>query len=291
MQKQASTMSNASEASRGGKGGRGGRRNTTDNAAYQAKAGQKDQPKAEPIKVTEEQLQTKIQVVFKKFVKGSGPADDEEEEKTEEGPFQAVKDLLARGSIEKEEDGKAKKVFIEDITSALFSKFLDMDLNEISQHFVPFMSAWIEAGTVSPDKWKFVVKRAICELENQVADMPAFPLLLAKGLILPLIAQGSLRLGDLEWYKDEDKDELFDLRGQYQVAAAILDGLATNGPQPRDELASAFKSAHGVAFSHMKSASEENNGPEELTEIKETWIEENCDEANREFIISTLGLE
>ena len=40
----------------------------------------------------------------------------------------------------------------------------------------------------------------------------------------------------------------------------------------------------------MKSASEEN-GPEELTEIKETWIEENCDEANREFIISALGLE
>ena len=290
MQKQTSTMSNASETGRGGKGGRGGRRNTSDNAAYQAKAGQKDQPKAEPIKVTEEQLQTRIQVVFKKFVKGSGPADEDEEEKTEDGPFQAVKDLLARGAIEKE-DAKDKKVFIEDITSALFSKFLDMDLNEITKHFVPFMAAWVEAGTVSPDKWKFVVKRAICELENQVADMPAFPLLLAKGLILPLIAQGSLRLTDLEWYKEEEKDELFDLRGQYQVAAAILDSLATNGPQPRDELASAFKSAHGAAFTHMKSASEENNGPEELTEIKETWIEENCDEANREFIISTLGLE
>lgn len=289
MQKQTSTMSNASETGRGGKGGRGGRRNTTDNAAYQAKAGQKDQPKAEPIKVTEEQLQTRIQVVFRKFVKGSGPADEDEEEKTEDGPFQAVKDLLARGAIEKE-DAKDKKVFIEDITSALFSKFLDMDLNEITKHFVPFMAAWVEAGTVSPDKWKFVVKRAICELENQVADMPAFPLLLAKGLILPLIAQGSLRLTDLEWYKEEEKDELFDLRGQYQVAAAILDSLATNGPQPRDELANAFKSAHGAAFSHMKSASEEN-GPEELTEIKETWIEENCDEANREFIISTLGLE
>jgi hypothetical protein len=74
-----------------------------------------------------------------------------------------VKDLLARGQIE---DKGNKKVLIEDITSALFSKFLDMDLNEITSHFEAFMNAWLESGTVSADKWKFVVKRAICELEN-----------------------------------------------------------------------------------------------------------------------------
>lgn len=175
MQKQASTMSNASDASRGGKGGGRGRRNTTDGAAYQAKAGQKDQPKAEPIKVSEEQLKNKIQAVFKKFVTGgSAPTDEEEEQKSEETPFQAIKELLSRGQVE-QEDGKSKKVFIEDITSALFSKFLDMDLNEITANFEAFMSAWLEAGTVGPEKWKFVVKRAIYELENQVSDMPAFP--------------------------------------------------------------------------------------------------------------------
>jgi hypothetical protein len=66
-------MSNASDASRGGKGGgRGNRRGAADNNNSQAKPSQKDQPKAEPIKVSENELQTKIQVVFKKFVKGGG---------------------------------------------------------------------------------------------------------------------------------------------------------------------------------------------------------------------------
>lgn len=181
-------------------------------------------------------------------------------------------------------------MFIEDITSALFSKFLDMDLNEVTANFEAFMAAWLEAGTVPADKWKFVVKRTVTELENQISDVPNFPMLLTKGLILPLMRQGSIKLTDLEWFKEEDKDELFDLRGQYQVAAAVLDGLAAEGKQSKEELSAAFKSAHSAAFAHMKQVSTDN-GPEELTEIKESWLEENISEANREFIIGALDLE
>jgi hypothetical protein len=59
--------------------------------------------------------------------------------------------------------------------------------------------------------------------------MPPFPLLLSKALIVPLIKKGSLQLKDLAWFNEEEKDELFDLRGQYQVAAAVLDNLAKDG--------------------------------------------------------------
>ena len=65
------------------------------------------------------------------------------------------------------------------------------------------------------------------------------PILLTDGLILPLIKQGSMQLGDLVWYKEEEKDELFDLRGQFCVAACLLDRLASNGDN-KDELKGKF---------------------------------------------------
>ena len=65
-------MSNTSDANRGGNT-RGGRRNTQgkgDRDNYQAKGGaQQQQPRAEPIKITDNELKTKLQVVFHKFVK------------------------------------------------------------------------------------------------------------------------------------------------------------------------------------------------------------------------------
>jgi len=35
-------------------------------------------------------------------------------------------------------------------------------------------------------------------------------------------------LSDLAWYNEEDKDELFDVRGQYYTAALILDAQASD---------------------------------------------------------------
>ena len=64
--------------------------------------------------------------------------------------------------------------------------------------------------------------------------MPPFPLLLSKALIVPLIKKGSLQIKDLAWFNEEEKDELFDLRGQFQVAAAVLDNLAKDGTQTKE---------------------------------------------------------
>jgi hypothetical protein len=68
-----------------------------------------------------------------------------------------------------------------------------------------------------------VVKRSIINLENQISDMEYLPNQLCEGLINPLLKSGAISLNDLSWYTEEDKDELFDLRGQYFTAALILD--------------------------------------------------------------------
>ena len=62
-----------------------------------------------------------------------------------------------------------------------------MDQNEVSDNFVAFMKAWLESGTVQTENWKFVVKRAVPELENQISDCPKMSILVNDGLILPLI--------------------------------------------------------------------------------------------------------
>lgn len=45
---------------------------------------------------------------------------------------------------------------------------------------------------------------------------------LCDGLINPLLRKGTIQLTDLVWYKEEEKDELFDVTGQFKVAALIL---------------------------------------------------------------------
>lgn len=123
-----------------------------------------------------------------------------------------MKDLLASGLLTGE-DGAEKKIRIDDITSALLTKFNDMDQNEVTTNFNAFIRAWLDSGSVPVENWKHVVRRAIPELENIITDSPIMPVLLVKGLIVPLLKQDNLKMSDLIWYKEEEKDELFDLRG------------------------------------------------------------------------------
>lgn len=197
-----------------------------------------------------------------------------------------MKDLLASGLLTGE-DGAEKKIRIDDITSALLTKFNDMDQNEVTTNFNAFIRAWLDSGSVPVENWKHVVRRAIPELENIITDSPIMPVLLVKGLIVPLLKQDNLKMSDLIWYKEEEKDELFDLRGQCQVAACILDLLATDGDKTKEKLASDFKTAHGAAFAHMKSVMESNDAED----FVENWMPDNISEANRDFIISALGLQ
>jgi len=62
----------------------------------------------------------------------------------------------------------------------------------VKANFVAFMRAWLDSGSVPADNWKFVIKRAVPDLENQIADCPHMSILLTKGLIVPLLKQGSL---------------------------------------------------------------------------------------------------
>lgn len=79
------------------------------------------------------------------------------------------------------------------------------------------------SGNAFPkESWKFVVTQSIADLENYGCDLPKLPMWLCDGLINPLLRKGTIQLTDLVWYKEEEKDELFDVTGQFKVAALIL---------------------------------------------------------------------
>lgn len=94
------------------------------------------------------------------------------------------------------------------------------------------MQEWFDSRCVNNESWKFVVKRAIQELENYLCDAPKLPQWLCKGLIIPLFKQRLVQTSDLAWFVEEEKDELFDVKGQYEVAALILEHLARESNKP-----------------------------------------------------------
>jgi len=150
-----------------------------------------------------------MQVVFKKFIMSQNTT---EEEKTEESVFQPVKDLLQSGVLTNEEDGKEKKLRADDIFSAFLQKLPDAPPSDINKNFVPFLKAWLESGSLQNENWKFVVRRSVTELENYVSELPELPSMLTKGLILPLIHQNIIQINDLQWFKEEEKEDLYDVR-------------------------------------------------------------------------------
>ena len=102
------------------------------------------------------------------------------------------------------------------------AKMIDMDLPALKDHFAAFMDQWFEARCFEPSSWKFVVKKTICDLENYTSDLPDLPQWLANGMIAPLLRKNAIQLTDLQWFNEEDKEDLFDVSGQYKVAALLI---------------------------------------------------------------------
>ena len=84
------------------------------------------------------------------------------------------------------------------------------------------MEAWFESRCFEAASWKFVVKRSIVEPENYTSELPSLPQWLCEGLIGPLLRKATIQVEDLQWYNEEDKDELFDVTGQFKVAALLI---------------------------------------------------------------------
>ena len=51
---------------------------------------------------------------------------------------------------------------------------------------------------------------------------PELPTWLCSGLIAPLLRRGAIQIADLQWFNEEDKDELYDVTGQFKVAALLI---------------------------------------------------------------------
>lgn len=138
----------------------------------------------------------------------------------------------------------------------------------------------------TPADWQAAARRVIQELENFVADEPKLPELLSESVLVPLMEKGSLKQEHLAWYKEEEKDELYDLQGQFMVAALVLDYLM--GKADKGKVLADFTASHGVAFEFMAGVME----PSDKSTVK-GLIEagETVSADNKAQIVATLKLE
>ena len=124
----------------------------------------------------------------------------------------------------------------DDLFSALLAKMIDMDLKQIDKHFKNFMNEIIAAKVFPQDSWKYVIAKSITDLENYGPDLPSLPNWLCDGLINPLLSKQTVQLSDIVWYKEEEKDELFDCTGQFKVAALILADMKSEGKDSAEQI-------------------------------------------------------
>ena len=96
----------------------------------------------------------------------------------------------------------------------------------------------------------------------------------------------TVQLSDLDWYKEEEKDELFDVSGQFKVAAYILSDMKTAGSKTPDQIRSAWQSAHGAKFEFLNTVFDESD----KSDFMDEFMQDSFFDDNRDFVISTLGL-
>ena len=92
----------------------------------------------------------------------------------------------------------------------------------------------LDSKCAKTESWKYAVRRCISECENYVADLAGLPEWLSNGLIVPLLDQDIILLKDLTWFNEEEKEDLFDVTGQFKLAALILNALMAKGKQTPD---------------------------------------------------------
>ena len=96
----------------------------------------------------------------------------------------------------------------------------------------------------------------------------------------------TIQLGDLDWYKEEEKDELFDVSGQFKVAAYVLSDMKAQGTKTPDQIQQAWQSAHGEKFEFLNTVFDETD----KSEFKDDFMEDSFFDEHRDFVMSTLGL-
>ena len=64
--------------------------------------------------------------------------------------------------------------------------------------------------------------KCISECDKYAADLAHLPEWLSNGLIMPLMDQGIVKVTDLKWFNEYDREDLLDVTGQFKVAALIL---------------------------------------------------------------------
>lgn len=108
-----------------------------------------------------------------------------------------------------------------------------MPQNIVEENIEAFFKAMMDSQCARNESWKYAVRRCISDCENYVGDLLHLPEWLSNGLIVPLMDQEIVKLSDLKWYNEEEKDDLFDVTGQFKLAALILNAQLAKG-KPAD---------------------------------------------------------
>lgn len=127
----------------------------------------------------------------------------------------------------------------------------------------------------------------IAELENMLADLPKLPNMVTDSVLIPLFRQNTLKLNDLSWYNEEDKDLLFDVSGQFKIAALLLDFMLKECNKAQPMLKDEFKRDHDAAFKFLASVIDESD----KSSLQDNFLEESISAPNRDFIADVLGLK
>lgn len=162
-----------------------------------------------------------------------------------------------------------------------------MDQNSVGDNLESFFASWIQSGCFQSENWKFAVKRVIAEMENFSADLPKLATWFVSGLLQPLFKNNTLKISDLVWYNEEEKDELFDVSNQYKIAALVLNFFLTQCNKAPQMLKEEFVRDHGAAFEHLDTVFMDPD----RSEFKESFLEEHISASNVGFITEVLKLQ
>lgn len=80
--------------------------------------------------------------------------------------------------------------------------------------------------------------------------MPILSKWLSECLLCPLLHKDTVKLEKFVWFKEEEKDELFDVNGQFKVAALILADMK-KGKLNDATIEQVWTTAHGASFTHL----------------------------------------
>ena len=132
------------------------------------------------------------------------------------------------------------------------NKVINETSENLTEYFAVFMQDWISSRTIKDIGWQNGVSNFIQQLEAGAGDLPILPKLFGQCVVVPLMKSKALSLSDIKWLPpdEDDKEFMYDVTGQYRVAAFILEYQFTQLGE--EQIKANFKKEAGEDFAYLK---------------------------------------